>query len=85
MPFSLINFSNDLLITGYCAARGTVKMQQQLSEERAESVASYLVDLGIRDQYHVFTQGKGAREPVASNDTEAGRIKNRRVEITIMD
>ena len=81
----LKEFSNDLLITGHCAARGTVKMQQQLSEERAESVASYLVDLGIRDQYHVFTQGKGAREPVASNDTEAGRIKNRRVEITIMD
>lgn len=81
----LKEFSNDLLITGHCAARGTVRMQQQLSEERAESVASYLVDLGIRDQYHVFTQGKGAREPVASNDTEAGRIKNRRVEITIMD
>ena len=81
----LKEFSNDLLITGHCAARGTVRMQQQLSEERAESVASYLVDLGIRDQYHVFTQGKGAREPVASNDTEAGIIKNRRVEITIMD
>lgn len=81
----LKEFSNDLLITGHCAARGTVKAQQQLSEERAEAVAAYLVDLGIRDQYHVFTQGKGAREPVASNDTEAGRIKNRRVEITIMD
>ena len=81
----LKEFSNDLLITGHCAARGTVKAQQELSEERAEAVAAYLVDLGIRDQYHVFTQGKGAREPVASNDTEAGRIKNRRVEITIMD
>lgn len=81
----LKEFSNDLLITGHCAARGTVKMQQQLSEERAEAVAAYLVQMGIRDQYHVFTQGKGAREPVASNDTEAGRIKNRRVEITIMD
>ncbi len=81
----LKEFSNDLLITGHCAARGTVKAQQQLSEERAEAVAAYLVDLGIRDQYHVFTQGKGAQEPLASNDTEEGRIKNRRVEITIMD
>ena len=81
----LKEFSNDLLITGHCAARGTVKAQQQLSEERAEAVASYLVELGIRDQYHVFTQGKGAKEPVASNSTEEGRIKNRRVEITIMD
>ncbi len=81
----LKEFANDLLITGHCAQRGTVSAQQKLSEERAEAVASYLVELGIRDQYHVFTQGKGATEPVASNATEAGRIKNRRVEITIMD
>ena len=81
----LKEFSNDLLITGHCAKRGTVSAQQKLSEERAEAVAAYLVELGIRDEYHVFTQGKGAEEPVASNATEAGRIKNRRVEITIMD
>ena len=81
----LKEFSNDLLITGHCAQRGTVQSQQELSEDRADAVASYLVELGIRDQYHVFTQGKGATEPVASNATEAGRIKNRRVEITIMD
>ena len=81
----LKEFSNDLLITGHCAQRGTVQSQQELSEQRADAVASYLVELGIRDQYHVFTQGKGATEPVASNATEAGRIKNRRVEITIMD
>ena len=81
----LKEFSNDLLITGHCAARGTVQSQQELSEDRAAAVAAYLVQLGIRDQYHVFTQGKGATEPVASNATEAGRIKNRRVEITIMD
>lgn len=81
----LKEFPNDLLITGHCAARGTVKVQEQLSQERAESVASFLVKNQIRDEYHVFTQGKGAREPLASNDTEEGRIKNRRVEITIMD
>ena len=81
----LKEFSNDLLITGHCAQRGTVRAQQKLSEERAEAVAEFLVKNGIRDQYHVFTQGKGASEPVASNATEAGRIKNRRVEITIMD
>ena len=81
----LKEFSNDLLVTGHCAKRGTVQSQQELSEDRAEAVAAYLVQLGIRDQYHVFTQGKGATEPVATNDTEAGRIKNRRVEITIMD
>lgn len=77
--------NNDLLITGHCAERGTPGARQALSEKRAESVADFLVSEGIRDKYHIFTQGKGSREPVASNNTEAGRAKNRRVEITIMD
>ena len=81
----LKQYSNDLLITGHCAERGTASARQKLSEERAQAVASYLIGLGVRDQYHVFTQGKGSREPVASNSTEEGRAKNRRVEITIMD
>ncbi len=81
----LKQYSNDLLITGHCADRGTAAARQKLSEERAEAVASYLIKLGVRDQYHIFTQGKGSKEPVASNNTEEGRAKNRRVEITIMD
>lgn len=81
----LEEFSNDLLITGHCAMRGSERAQQKLSEERAEAVASFFVKNGIRDEYHIFTQGKGAKEPVASNATEEGRAKNRRVEITIMD
>ena len=81
----LKKYSNDLLITGHCADRGTASARQKLSEERAEAVATYLIGLGVRDQYHIFTQGKGSKEPVASNNTEEGRAKNRRVEITIMD
>ncbi|NLC92312.1 MAG: OmpA family protein [Treponema sp.] len=81
----LQEYTNDLLITGHCAARGSEKARQALSEERAASVASYLKELGIRDEYHIFTQGKGSTEPVASNDTEEGREKNRRVEITILN
>ena len=81
----LKQYSNDLLITGHCADRGTASARQKLSEERAEAVASYLIALGVRDEYHIFTQGKGSKEPVASNNTEEGRAKNRRVEITIMD
>ncbi|MCR4741282.1 MAG: OmpA family protein [Treponema sp.] len=81
----LKEFSNDLLITGHTALRGSANARQILSEERAEAVASYLEELGVRDQYHIFIQGKGGKEPVASNDTEEGRSKNRRVEITIMD
>ncbi len=78
-------YSNDLLITGHCAARGTVQSRQELSEQRAETVAKYLIELGVRDSYHIFTQGKGSTQPVATNATEEGRALNRRVEITIMD
>lgn len=81
----LKDFSNDLLITGHCAERGSVSSQMSLSLERAKAVADFLVQNNIRDELHIFTQGKGATEPIASNSTEAGRQKNRRVEITIMD
>ena len=81
----LKSVSNDLLITGHCAHRGTANARQKLSEERAKSVAEYLVQLNVRDKKHIYTQGKGSTMPLASNDSEEGRRKNRRVEITIMD
>jgi Outer membrane protein and related peptidoglycan-associated (lipo)proteins len=81
----LHEYNNDLLVTGHCALRGTADERKKLSEDRAVSVAQYLISLGVRDTYHIFTQGKGATDPAASNDTEEGRALNRRVEITIMD
>ena len=81
----LKEFTNDLLITGHCAERGTVKARQRLSEERAESVAGFIKEMGIRDEYHIYTEGKGSTQPIATNATEEGRAKNRRVEITLMD
>ncbi|MGP1459298.1 MAG: OmpA family protein [Treponema sp.] len=81
----LKKFGNDILVTGHCARRGTEQAQQELSEQRAASVASFLTQLGVRTSDCIFTQGKGAQEPVAPNDTEAGRKRNRRVEIMLMD
>lgn len=81
----LKGFPNDLLITGYCADRGTKQNQQRISEERAASVADYLSELGVRAPECIFVRGLGASSPVASNKTEEGRAKNRRVEITIID
>lgn len=81
----LKQFNNDLLITGHCADRGTESARQALSESRAKSVADFLIKNNIRSEYHIFTQGKGSTQPVASNTTEEGRSRNRRVEITIMD
>lgn len=76
---------NDLLVSGHTALAGTEQERQVLSEERAEAVSQYLQQLGVRDKYHIFTQGFGARVPIAPNTTEAGMAKNRRVEITILD
>jgi len=76
---------NDLLVTGHTALAGTETTRQQLSAQRAQAVAEYLINLGVRDAYHIFTCGKGASVPIASNETEEGKAKNRRVEITILD
>lgn len=76
---------NDILVTGHTALAGTAKMRQELSEQRARAVADYMILLGVRDRFHIFTQGFGATKPVAPNTTEEGKERNRRVEITIMD
>ena len=76
---------NDILVTGHTALAGTAKVRQELSEQRARAVADYMILLGVRDRFHIFTQGFGATKPVAPNTTEEGKARNRRVEITIMD
>ena len=76
---------NDILVSGHTAHYPGGADPQKLSEERAASVADYLVELGVKDKYHVFTQGFGDKQPIDSNATAEGRAKNRRVEITIMD
>lgn len=81
----LKTYKNDLLITGYCANIGSQESQKVLSEERAASVAEYLALLKVRTPSAIFTEGKGSKNPLASDATAEGRAKNRRVEITIID
>lgn len=76
---------NNLLIRGHTALFGTKKGQKDLSERRARAVADYLVKLGVKTREKIAVQGLGAEVPIASNRTEAGKAKNRRVEITILD
>ena len=80
---SLRNYpGTELLVVGHTDAVGEEAYNQDLSEERAGSAASYLVEQGIpRDR--ITTIGKGETEPVASNDTEFGQQQNRRVEMAI--
>lgn len=76
---------HDLLISGHTALAGTEDSRMQLSLQRAKSVADFLVSIGVKDAYHVFTRGYGAQKPAASNATAEGMAKNRRVEITILE
>ena len=75
----------DILVAGHTALAGTEAGRQQLSLERAQSVAGYLLEKNVRTADRMMIQGFGAEKPVADNSTEAGRERNRRVEITILE
>ena len=70
-------------VAGHTDSVGDAAYNQTLSEQRAATVANYLAGRGvIRDR--MITIGAGETRPIASNDTEAGRAQNRRVEITLV-
>lgn len=69
-------------IGGYTDNTGTVEINQRLSQQRADVVMQALKDLGI-DGNRMTAKGYGRQHPVASNDTEEGRAKNRRIDIRI--
>ncbi len=71
-----------VLIEGYTDSVGTEDFNQGLSERRADSVKSYLAGQGI-GSIRLSASGKGESDPVASNDSAAGRQQNRRVEVII--
>lgn len=63
--------------------QGTALGQIVSSESRAENLREYLIDQGVSPE-QLFTTGYGATRPIASNDTDEGQQKNRRVEITVL-
>jgi outer membrane protein OmpA-like peptidoglycan-associated protein len=80
---SLQKYSNtEVLIVGHTDAVGTAEYNQDLSTRRAGSAARYLAMQGVAGS-RIHVSGKGEMEPVASNDTEAGRQANRRIEVAI--
>jgi OOP family OmpA-OmpF porin len=72
-----------LVAVGHADSRGPADFNQALSVRRAEAVKAYLLNKGLSQQ-QVKTDGKGSSMPVADNSTEAGRAKNRRVEIEVV-
>ena len=73
----------DIKIIGHTDSKGTETYNQGLSERRAAAVKAYAVSQGVPSS-RLVTIGKGFSEPIADNETDAGRAANRRVEIVIV-
>jgi OOP family OmpA-OmpF porin len=71
-------------IEGHASAEGDAKHNMKFSDERAKAVRKYLVDHGVEAD-HLIAKGFGITKPLASNDTEEGKEKNRRVEFNILE
>jgi outer membrane protein OmpA-like peptidoglycan-associated protein len=76
------NPNADVRIIGHTDSTGTDAINNPLSIERAASTRDYLVARGV-PAGSIRTEGRGAREPIADNNTDAGRAQNRRVEIYV--
>lgn len=73
---------SDVIVVGHTDNVGSADYNQRLSERRAASVAQVLRGSGVAAD-RIEIRGRGLTQPVASNDTAAGRQQNRRVEISI--
>ena len=78
------NPTTTVTIVGHTDASGSAAVNEPLSLQRADAVRDYLVSRGVAAN-RITVDGRGAREPIASNDTDAGRARNRRVEIFLGD
>lgn len=72
----------NLLIVGHTDATGDADYNQGLSERRAGSAMNYLASLKVNPA-RIKAVGRGETEPIASNDSDAGRAQNRRIEVAI--
>lgn len=73
-----------VLVEGHTSSDGDANANMKLSEDRANAVMKGLVERGI-DAKRLSAKGFGVTQPIADNKEEAGRVKNRRVEFTILD
>ena len=74
------NPNAEVRIVGHTDSTGSDAINNPLSLERAESTRNYLTARGVSGA-RIRVEGRGSREPIASNDTAQGRAQNRRVEI----
>ncbi|MEA1765355.1 OmpA family protein [Pseudomonas syringae pv. tomato] len=73
---------NNIEIIGYTDSTGSRQHNMDLSQQRAQSVATYLTSQGV-NQSHLSVRGAGPDQPIASNADANGRAQNRRVEVNL--
>ncbi len=71
------------VVAGHTDTQGSASYNYELSKRRAENIAAYLVAERNIEPTRVMAVGYGERVPVADNNSDAGRAKNRRVEIMV--
>ena len=76
--------NTEVRIVGHTDSTGSDAINNPLSVNRAASARDYLVSRGV-DSRRVSIDGRGSREPIADNATDAGRAKNRRIEIFLAE
>jgi outer membrane protein OmpA-like peptidoglycan-associated protein len=81
IEFAKKNPDAKIHVVGYTDSSGSAKLNQKLSENRAEAVKKYLVGEGPIAGEKITSEGKGAADPVGDNKTKEGKFLNRRVEI----
>ena len=74
---------SELIIEGHTDSFGGDDFNQKLSQERAESVQQYMINAMRIPTYRLIATGYGETRPVASNETDSGRKRNRRIDIVI--
>jgi OmpA-OmpF porin, OOP family len=72
-----------VIAIGHADSIGSDEYNLKLSVRRAEAVKAYLISKGVETN-RIYTEGKGEKQPVASNKTKEGRAKNRRTEIEVI-
>jgi outer membrane protein OmpA-like peptidoglycan-associated protein len=77
--------SPGVVVSGHTDSVGGTRVNLNLSQRRAETVASFLEKIGGFDKTHLTAIGYGESRPVASNETAAGRASNRRIEVLIIN
>ena len=77
-----LNGKQQIQVVGYTDNTGSYAYNMQLSQQRAQSVATYLTSQGVSGEY-LTVKGMGPADPIASNATPDGRAMNRRVQITL--